>query len=174
MKQSMQQSAIVWPEAYLPGTTDNFASNEIIVSGLTAKQIWAQLDDTTRWPTYYSNVADIHFHDGSGPRLSANARFRFSTFGFPIEAQITEYVPPVDGQAARIAWHGWAEGDTTTRLDVIHAWLFEDLPGGRVRILTQESQIGVPAQELARTLPNPMINGHQEWISGLVKSARGE
>ena len=79
MKQSMQQSAIVWPEAYLPGTTDNFASNEIIVSGLTAKQIWAQLDDTTRWPTYYSNVADIHFHDGSGPRLSANARFRFST-----------------------------------------------------------------------------------------------
>ena len=56
MKQSMQQSAIVWPEGYLPGTTDNFASNEIIVSGLTAKQIWAQLDDTTLWPTYYSTA----------------------------------------------------------------------------------------------------------------------
>lgn len=140
MKQSLQQSAIVWPEEYLPGTTDNFASNEIIVSGLTAAQIWAQLDDTTLWPGYYSNVADIHFHDGSGPTLSANARFSFSTFGFPIEAQITEYVPPVAGQAARVAWHGWAEGDATTRLDVIHAWLFEDLPGGRVRILTGESQ----------------------------------
>lgn len=89
MKQSLQQSAIVWPEEYLPGTTDNFASNEIIVSGLTAAQIWAQLDDTTLWPGYYSNVADIHFHDGSGPTLSANARFSFSTFGFPIEAQIT-------------------------------------------------------------------------------------
>ncbi|BBT68739.1 SRPBCC domain-containing protein [Kluyvera sp. M-M157-B] len=174
MKQSMQQSAIVWPEGYLPGTTDNFASNEIIVSGLSAKDIWAQLDNTTLWPTYYSNVADIHFYDNNGPMLSANARFRFSTFGFPIEAQITEYVPPADGQAARIAWHGWAEGDATTRLDVIHAWLFEDLPGNRVRILTQESQIGVPAQELARTVPNPMINGHQEWITGLVKSARGE
>ncbi|MCA1913956.1 MAG: SRPBCC domain-containing protein, partial [Klebsiella quasipneumoniae] len=47
MKQSLQQSAIVWPEEYLPGTTDNFASNEIIVSGLTAAEIWAQLDDTT-------------------------------------------------------------------------------------------------------------------------------
>ena len=174
MKQPLLQSAIVWPEEYLPGTTDNFASNEIIVSGLTVAQIWAQLDDTTLWPGYYSNVADIHFHDGSGPTLSANARFSFSTFGFPIEAQITEYVPPVAGQAARVAWHGWAEGDATTRLDVIHAWLFEDLPGGRVRILTQESQKGVPAQELARTLPNPMINGHQEWICGLVKSARGE
>ena len=133
---------------------------------------WAQLNDTTRWPTYYSNVADIRFHDGSGPLLSMDARFRFTTFGFPIEAQITEYVPPVDGQAARVAWHGWAEGDATTRLDVIHAWLFEDLPGGRVRILTQESQIGVPAQELARTLPNPMINGHQEWITGLARAAR--
>jgi hypothetical protein len=75
----MQQSAIVWPEAYLPGTTDNFASNEIIVSGLTATDIWAQLNDTTLWPTYYSNVADIRFHDGSGPMLSANARFRFAT-----------------------------------------------------------------------------------------------
>lgn len=67
MKQPLLQSAIVWPEEYLPGTTDNFASNEIIVNGLTAAQIWAQLDDTTLWPGYYSNVADIHFHDGSGP-----------------------------------------------------------------------------------------------------------
>ena len=129
MQQSMQQSAIVWPEGYLPGTTDNFASNEIIVSGLSAKQIWAQLDDTTRWSTYYSNVADIQFHDGSGPTLSANARFRFSTFGFPIEAQITEYVLPVDGQAARMAWHGWAEGDAAIRLDVIHSLAVRRLTG---------------------------------------------
>ncbi len=57
--------------------------------------------------------------------------------------------------------HGWVEGDASSRLDVIHARLFEDLPGNRVRILTQESQKGVPAQELARTVPNPMINGHR-------------
>ncbi|HCJ7327435.1 TPA: SRPBCC domain-containing protein, partial [Enterobacter hormaechei subsp. xiangfangensis] len=93
------------------------------------------------------------------------------TFGFPVEAQVTEYVPPVEGEAARIAWHGWVEGDANSRLDVIHAWLFEDLPGNRVRILTQESQKGVPAQELARTVPNPMINGHQEWIVGLANAA---
>ena len=34
MNHATQQSAIIWPEAYLPGTTDNFASNEIIVAGL--------------------------------------------------------------------------------------------------------------------------------------------
>jgi hypothetical protein len=140
----MKQSAIIWPNDYLPGTTDNFASNEIIVAGLSAKEIWAQLNDTTLWPNYYSNAEDIRFHDGSGPALSANARFRFTTFGF---------------------------GDANSRLDVIHAWLFEDLPGNRVRILTQESQKGVPAQELARTVPNPMINGHQEWIVGLANAA---
>ena len=43
----MKQSAIIWPNDYLPGTTDTFASNEIIVAGLSAKEIWAQLNDTT-------------------------------------------------------------------------------------------------------------------------------
>ena len=68
----MKQSAIIWPNDYLPGTTDNFASNEIIVAGLSAKEIWAQLNDTTLWPGYYSNAEDIRFHDGSGHELSAN------------------------------------------------------------------------------------------------------
>ncbi|HIE5390887.1 TPA: SRPBCC domain-containing protein [Enterobacter cancerogenus] len=170
----MKQSAIIWPNDYLPGTTDNFASNEIIVAGIGVKEVWAQLNDTTLWPTYYSNAQDIRFLDGSGPELYANARFCFTTFGFPVEAQVTEHVPPVEGGAARIAWHGWVEGDANARLDVIHAWLFEDLPGNRVRILTQESQKGVPAQELARAVPNPMINGHQEWIVGLANAAMEE
>jgi hypothetical protein len=52
-----------------------------------------------------------------------------------------------------------------------HAWLIEDLPGGRVRILTQETQIGNPAKELARTNPNPMLNRHQEWLDGLARTA---
>lgn len=172
MNQADMQSAILWPQDFLPGTTDNFASNELIVAGLSAQDIWAQLNDTGLWGSYYSNAVDIRFHDNSGPLLSDGARFRFTTFGFPVEAKVTEYVPPVAGQAARIAWHGWVDGDATQRLDVIHAWLFEDLPGGRVRVLTQESQTGVPARELAQTVPNPMINGHQEWITGLVGAAR--
>jgi hypothetical protein len=71
-----------------------------------------------------------------------------------------------------VAWHGWVEGDAESRLDVHHAWLLEDLPGGRVRVLTQETQNGKPALALAKTRPNPMINGHQEWLDGLVASAR--
>ncbi len=164
-------SDIIWPEQYMPGTTDNYVSNEIVVAGLTAADVWPFLNNTSAWPTYYSNASEIRFHDGSGPELSQGARFRFTTFGFPVEAEVTEYEPPIAGKPARVAWHGWVEGDAETRLDVHHAWLFEDLPGGRVRILTQETQKGKPAQELARTKPNPMLNAHQEWIDGLASAA---
>lgn len=84
---------------------------------------------------------------------------------------MVEHVPPVLGQPARVAWHGWA-GEGDTRLDVHHAWLLEDLSGGRVRILTQETQVGRPAKELAVAKPNPMINGHQDWLDGLIAAAR--
>ena len=43
---------INWPQDYLPGTTDNFASNEIIVAGLTAAEVFDNLIDTSIWPTY--------------------------------------------------------------------------------------------------------------------------
>lgn len=168
----MKMNAIVWPEGYIPGDSDNFVSNEIIVAGLTVADVWPYLNIAPRWPTYYKNSADVQFHDARGPALAQGARFFFKTFGFPVEAQVVEYVPPSQDQPARVAWHGWA-GEGDTRLDVHHAWLLEDLPGNRVRVLTQETQNGKPARELARARPNPMINGHQDWLEGLVAAARG-
>jgi len=167
-----KQNAIVFPNQYTPGSTDNFCSNEVIVKGLNTNQIWSLLVNPFIWPKYYQNSSDIEFDEPAITELYPNARFRFKTFGFPIEAQITEFVPLVKGEAARLAWHGWAEGDSETRLDVIHAWLIEDLSGNRVRILTQESQIGKPAIDLANAKPNPMINGHQDWLDGLVTYAK--
>ena len=167
-------SDIIWPSAYLPGTTDNFVSNEVIIPRLRVVEVWPYLNDTRAWPLYYSNASDIHFHDGSGPRLRAGARFRFTTFGFLVEAEVTEYIPPSAEKPARVAWHGWVEGDASHRLDVHHAWLLEDLPGQRVRVLTQETQNGQPAKELASTKPNPMLNAHQAWLDGLVGAAQSK
>lgn len=164
--------AIDWPEGFTPGTTDNFVSNEIIVPGLSAAQVWPWLNTATAWPTYYENASGIAFHDVPGPDLAAGARFAFTTFGFLVEGRVVEHVPPAPGQAARIAWHGWVEGDADHRLDVHHAWLIEDLPGDRVRILTQETQTGQPARDLAAAQPNPMLNAHQAWLDGLADSAR--
>jgi len=164
---------IIWPEGFVPGFTDNFASNEVIIAGLSAAEVWPLLASPALWPTYYANSANTRFHDGKGPTLEDGARFYFETFGFPVEALCNEFVPPANGKAGRVAWHGWAgEKGSDARLDVHHAWLIEDLPNGRVRILTQETQNGKPAEELAAANPNPMINGHQDWLNGLVAAAR--
>ncbi len=168
---------IHWPHDYLPGTTDNFASNEIIVQGIQAAETFENLIDTSIWPTYYQNASDIVFDNTPGTKLAPNTRFRFKTFGFPIEAEVVEFTAPSAGEPGRLAWHGWAEGDAAHRLDVIHAWLIEDLPEGRVRILTQESQKGEPAKELFRAQPDTMNIGHQDWVKGLaaaVLAAKGK
>jgi hypothetical protein len=162
---------IIWPDGYIPGFTDNFASNEMIVAGLSVAEVWPLLNTPALWPTYYANSANPRVYDGNGPALADGVRFYFETFGFPVEAQVVEYVPPAAGQPARIAWHGWAGSTAEERLDVHHAWLIEDLSGGRVRILTQETQKGVPAQALASAEPNPMINGHDQWLKGMVAAA---
>lgn len=167
----MKMNAIIWPEGFMPGFTDNFASNEVIVAGLTAAEIWPFLSTPSRWPSYYANAANIRFHDGKGPELEKDVRFYFETFGFPVESQCTEYSPPSKDQPGRVAWHGWS-GKGDSRLDIIHAWIVEDLDGGRVRVLTQESQNGQPAKDLHKAKPNPMINGHQDWLDGLVCAAR--
>jgi hypothetical protein len=169
--QETQVSDIRWPAGYVPGFTDNFCSNEVIVIGLTAADVWPFLAEPLRWPTYYANSSDVAFHNEAGPVLEQGDTFFFKTFGFPVESEVVECVAPVDGQPARIAWHGWS-GEGDTRLDVHHAWLIEDLSAGRVRILTQETQKGEPAKELAKAKPNPMINGHQDWLDGLVTAVR--
>lgn len=166
--------AIVWPTRFLPGNTDNYVSNEVIVKGLSAESVWPYLVDTRAWPTYYDNARDIEFSDGAGPRLVAGSRFRFTTFGFPVESEVMEFVPPQGARPGRVAWHGWVEGDADHRLDVYHAWLIQNLPGNRVRILTQESQAGKPARDLHGARPNPMLNKHQEWIEGLAQAARAK
>lgn len=169
----MQMNAILWPEGYLPGTTENFASNEVIVADLSARQVWPLLAMPARWPGYYANSANVRLPGDDSTMLAEGMRFYFETFGFPVDAQVTEYVAPVDGQPGRLAWHGWAgEEGSDARLDVIHAWLVEDLDGGRVRVLTQEVQKGKPAQALHEARPNPMINGHQDWLDGLIAAAR--
>ncbi|GAA6132691.1 SRPBCC domain-containing protein [Halopseudomonas sabulinigri] len=164
---------IHWPEGFEPGFTENFASNEVIVAGLGAAQIWPFLANPEQWPSYYANSSNVRFYGGSGPCLANGVAFYFETFGFPVEARCKEFQPPTEGAPGRLAWHGWSgtEG-AEDRLDVHHAWLVEDLPGGRVRVLTQETQKGLPAQALANTEPNPMINGHQDWLDGLVLAAR--
>lgn len=90
--------SIRWPEDYLPGMTDNFASNEVIVEGLSVEDVWALLVNPHRWPEYYANASDIRF---SNDNLKEGDVFFFRTFGFPVDAQVTECVPPGRGSSRR-------------------------------------------------------------------------
>jgi hypothetical protein len=169
-----KQSAIIWPLHFQPGTTDNFTSNEVIAQGINASQIWALLNNISKWQSYYPNCAQIT-PPSSGPMLEKGDTFHFSTFGFPVlESHVKESVPPGDGQAGRLAWSASLEGGKDDAVEVYHAWLVEDLPNDRVRILTQESQIGKPAAALAGKKPNTMLLGHQDWLDGLVAAAKGK
>ncbi|KAH8647968.1 hypothetical protein BX600DRAFT_476064 [Xylariales sp. PMI_506] len=162
-------SDIIWPEKYLPGTADNFVSNEVYVKGITAEQVWRYLADITQWESYYGNVGQIT-PPASGPVLEQDDKFSFSTFGFPpLQSHVLESVAPTKSTPGRLAWRAWQDGDEDSALDVYHAWLVEDMHWGVVRILTQETQIGKPAAQLATAKPNPMLNGHQDWLDGLAK-----
>lgn len=166
-------NAIHWPTIFLPGTTDNYVSNEVIVTNISLSTVWELLTNADMWPTYYHNSSDIKIIDSNDTHLVSDTRFFFKTFGFPVDAKVVEYVEPTTSTPGRISWHGWSgEKGATDRLDVIHAWLVEKLPHGAIRILTQESQIGNPAKELHLAKPNPMLNGHQDWLDGLVQAAQ--
>jgi hypothetical protein len=65
--------------------------------------------------------------------------------------------PESNGRAGRIAW----SSKTPEGLEIYHAWLVEDLEGQRVRILTQESQIGPIFKEWEEQKPNKMCK-HQD------------
>ena len=58
-------------------------------------------------------------------------------------------------------------------MEIYHAWLIEDLEGQRVRILTQESQIGLIFKEWEEQKPNKMLLGYQDWLDGLIIAAVG-
>lgn len=171
---SYSQSAIIWPQKYLPGTTENFVSNERIEKDISAAQIWALLNDISKWQTYYHNCDKVA-PPASGPNLKENDIFYFSTFGFPVlESQVHESVPPAPGQPGRLAWSAGLDGAADTAVHIYHAWLVEDLDGGRVRVLTQESQSGKPAADLGQAKPNQMLLGHQDWLDGLILAAKGQ
>lgn len=108
-------NAINWPEGFVPGFTDNFVSNEMIISGKNVSDLWPLLSQPLLWPEYYKNAADVRFYENKGLELEHGRRFYFSTFGFPIEAQVVEFIPPAEGNPVRLAWHGFSGEKNTAQ-----------------------------------------------------------
>ena len=67
----------LWNHGQIPfqtGFTDNFASNEIMVPGITAEEVLASLLDTCISPTSYDPVDDVYFYPPDGPVLKSHRK----------------------------------------------------------------------------------------------------
>lgn len=183
----MSLAAVIWPARFVPGTTDHFVSNEMIVSGLTAFQAWRFLVTPSLWRLYHlpgrtGQDVTVTLRKGLGAQLRYGARFSFFKPGLKLGStsddlsgvtsanEVVEYAPPSvedPARVGRIAW-GCSVGE---KLETHHAWVLQNLEGGRLRLLTQEVQRGALARAVAETSPDSSLVAHQAWLSGLVKEA---
>ncbi|QNT78334.1 SRPBCC family protein [Entomobacter blattae] len=71
---------------------------------------------------------------------------------------MTEYVSPDMDKVARVVWSAEVDGaEPSQQLRVHHAWLFENLSENRVRLLTQETQMGEPAKKTGSRTAKPYV-----------------
>lgn len=166
-----KMNTINWPKEFLPGTTDNFSSNEVIIKGLTTKEVFLFIEDASLWSTYNKNIVEVKMKNQKTTKLNGLSQFNYTILGIQLEASIIEYIPPEKNKEGRISWYAFSNEDKDKRIDIVHCWLIENLNGGRVRILTQESQKGIPAVNFANSHPNIIINFNQDWLDLLVKMA---
>lgn len=159
-----------WPEGFEPSRTPIFAHNEIEIAAPPTR-VFAALLDAQRWPTYYENASRIELGEGS-QRLGPSARFRFTTFGVPYDAEITIFEP--DRALA------WTCRGGMPRLTVHHRWLLEPSTLG-TRLVTEEtnfiSSLGWlnPVnrwfnEKLARSgTKEALPAAHQRWLTELKR-----
>lgn len=99
----------------------------------------------------------------------AHAPFFFKPFGLPTDAEVANFEEPRDS-IAHVSWHDRAKGEGEHRLDMNHIRLPEELPGNRLRILTQERQIGKSATVMGRM--SAKVDGYQARLYGIMKPSQ--
>ncbi len=113
----MKQSAIIWPDVTCQAPPITLHPTKSL-SPAGAQKIWAQLNDTTLWPNYYSNAEDIRFQTAAvGNRAPTPASA--STLAFRLRRRRRKCSSPVDGEAARIlpGTAGWEGGERASGCD---------------------------------------------------------
>lgn len=159
---------IRWPEMFTPGMTDHFVSVEKILAGMNAAQIWPLIGRPTVWPQFHPRIAEVSFGQGEGVDLAPGSRFVFRIGDVVVNAELAVLDAPTPHRPAQIAWIGRVNAGTENAVTAYFAWLIEDLEGGRVRVLAQESLLGKPALAMAGMRPDPVLNAHHDWLMNLV------
>ena len=89
-----KMNAINWPKEFLPGTTDNFTSNEVIIKNLSTKDIWIFLEDSSLWSSYYKNIVDVKMKNQKSFRLNGLSKFKYTILVLDLDTIMHEFIPP--------------------------------------------------------------------------------
>lgn len=157
-----------WPDDLAPAHAALHAIN-VLDSDVSAEAVWPWLIRATRWHEHYPNCWGLKLldhaaagSDGTLTDLQLGTRFRWWTLGVRVETVVEEFVP-----CERLAWRGEGLGARG-----YHAWLLEPIPGGGLRLRTEEVQHGIAPRLLQPLLLPSMQHTHQRWLEGLVRVAR--
>lgn len=157
------QKAINWPKEFLPGFTDNYASNEVYTKTNTPEELWQFLEDGGMWTKYSDAITDFKPIEQESYKLKLGTKFSCKKYGTSLKCEVIELQKPFGQVEGRISWKMTADDPKT--FECVQGWLLERYMDGRTRILTQESAKGSVAQ---KNKGNTVINMHQNWINGLI------
>lgn len=166
-----------WPAGYDPKTNPVFAHNEIFIRA-TPAAVFAEILRAQDWGQYYENARDMKLlPDAAGHTpevLGPATRFTWTSFGTPLESEITEFE-----KDRTLAWT--ARGGTPT-IEAYHRWLLIPENGG-TRLVTEECN-KAPIDPALRWAVNAFIKqsghpealpaAHQHWLEGVKQRVESE
>lgn len=151
----------LWPHDLRPESCPVFAHNERFVAA-PAGRVWEELIRAPEWPGWYPNARRVRL-DGDATVLSAGTRFRWITFGVPVDCRVEVHDPP-----RHLAWRGTGLG-----AEGWHLWWLEPREGG-CRVTTEEVQRGLVPRLLRPLLVRGLLHFHQLWLDRLAARVEGE
>jgi hypothetical protein len=143
-----------WPADTAPESAAVFAHNERVLD-TSVERAWGWLVHAHNWPRWYGNARDVRI-DGGGHHLYYGARFRWVTFGTPLQSEVVVFQEPT-----QLGWIWWCPGAYG-----YHGWELFAAPGG-IRVITEETQRGSRAVRLAIPLRLALRLAHWHWLRRL-------
>ena len=150
-----------WPPGHDPRGSDLHCVNELTMDA-PPEAVWEVLVRADRWRSIYPNALRVRHVSGPWPELASGTRWRWVTFGVPVETEIVLCERP-----SRLTWVGEGLGATGA-----HRWMLEETDDGRTRVLTDETQRGLAVKALRPVMLPAMRRLHQRWLEGIAGAAR--
>ena len=162
--------AIAFPPDFLPGTGDNFLSNEFYIDSSTAEEVWPFLEDPALWPTYYKKITKVEVKEQEGTKLHVGTKFSYKDglLKLDLECECLEVQPPSGDKEGRVMWKSCHVVKGEKKYEAVRGWILENMGNGRTRIFTQEVQRGDAAKKLYKETYE-MLTSYEKWVRNLAE-----